>query len=96
MVSAPNVLNDHLMDEPLFFRPTTTGRRLPPTYLIERMMQTQGVPVVPYDEYDYLVSGFYNIQGLGDPMDLMYPLLPAHGNVMRSGTEGRGRADHRL
>ena len=88
MVSAPNVLNDHLMDEPLFFQADHHWTPLAAYYLIERMMQTQGVPVVPYDEYDYLVSGFYNIQGLGDPMDLMYPLLPAHGNVMRSGTEG--------
>lgn len=42
MVSAPNVLNDHLMDEPLFFQADHHWTPLAAYYLIERMMQTQG------------------------------------------------------
>ena len=88
MVSAPNVLNEHLMDEHLYFQADHHWTPLAAHYLIAEMMRIQGVPVVPYDEYEYKVGKFYNTQtGLADDLDLMYPLLPSAGNIMRGGNE---------
>lgn len=88
MVSAPNVLNPHLMDEALFFQADHHWTPLAAWYLIEEMMAMQGLPVVPYDEYDYRVNQFYNTAtGLSDDLDLMYPLLPVEGRQMTAGHE---------
>jgi len=89
MVSAPNVLEPHLMDEELFFQADHHWTPLAAYYVIEEMMRIQGVPVVPYDEYNYKVNWFGNsTSGRGNNMDLLYPLQPTRGSQMPGRSEG--------
>ena len=89
MVSSPNVLNEHLAGEHLFFQADHHWTPLAAWYLIEEMMRIQGVPVVPYDEYDYKVNLFYNYAtGVPDDLELMYPLEPVNAHQMIGGREG--------
>lgn len=87
MVSSPNVLNEHLMSEHLFFQADHHWTPRAAWYLVEEMMSIQGVPVVPYDEYEYKVNKFKGIALVPDDLELLYPLQDVQGNQMLYGTE---------
>lgn len=89
MVSAPNTLNEHLMDEHLYFQADHHWTPRAANYLVQEMMRRQGLPTVPYEDYEYKINQFYNYAtGEADDLELMYPLLPARGNEMPNFTEG--------
>ena len=87
MVSSPNVLNEHLMTEHLFFQADHHWTPLAAWYLVEEMMRLQGVPVVPYDEYEYKINKFKGNALIPDDLELLYPLQDVQGNKMLYGTE---------
>ena len=52
------------------------------------MMNIQGVPVVPYDEYEYKINKFYGNAPAPDDLELLYPLQEVKANNMVYGREG--------
>lgn len=87
MVSSPNVLNEHLMTEHLFFQADHHWTPRAAWYLVEEMMSIQGVPVVPYDEYEYKINKFKGNALIPDDLELLYPLQDVRGNQMLHGAE---------
>lgn len=53
--------------------------------VFEKMMETLGMPVIPYDEYDYkAIRSQKSKNGYHDTFNALYPLLPSQSLVMTS------------
>ncbi len=54
--------------------------------VVNKCIETVGLPIVPYDEYEYMVKKFYNTKlRTADDMELLYPLQNAIGYKMAKG-----------
>ena len=84
--NAPAILNDHLAggEMDLYYFTDHHWSAKGAWYALEAVMQSRGMPVVGYDEYEHQRKRMgVNDSGREDWIEAMYPLAPVHGVIIK-------------
>ena len=74
VINAPAVLESHI-DEDIYFPIDHHWSALGAYYLCEEVITMQGLPMMPYNEYNYKIKYGYNVSNtVKGWFDIMYPL----------------------
>ena len=88
--SAWNLLAPYVCSEPPMFYFTDHHWSAEAAYIVaSAMLEDQGLPVIPYDEYSYksITSSAVDEKGRRDVFNVLYPLTPVHSYVVSGGKE---------
>ncbi len=90
-VNAPALMEKDLVARKnLYFRSDHHWTPLAAIKVVNECMRIQGVPYLPYNEYEYRTNIFENKKrGTADNMELLYPLQEVKGNRMNNGKVGK-------
>ncbi len=90
-INTPALLeSDLIARKDMYFRSDHHWTPLAAIKVVNECMRVQGVPTVPYNEYDYKVGTFKNSKrGTADRLDLLYPLQEVKGNKLPKGKTGK-------
>lgn len=88
--SAWNLLAPYVCGETPMFYFTDHHWSAEAAYIIaSAMLEDQGLPVIPYDEYRYkaITSSAIDEEGRRDVFNVLYPLTPVHSYVVKRGVD---------
>ena len=88
--SAWNLLAPYVCGETPMFYFTDHHWSAEAAYIIaSAMLEDQGLPVIPYDEYRYkaITSSAIDEEGRRDIFNVLYPLTPVHSYVVKRGVD---------
>ena len=88
--SAWNLLAPYVCGETPMFYFTDHHWSAEAAYIVaSAMLEDQGLPVIPYDEYSYksITSSAVDEKGRRDMFNVLYPLTPVHSYVVSGGKE---------
>ncbi len=90
VLNVPSFLEQEIIDgKHIYFESDHHWTPLAAHILVNECLRIQGLPAIPYDEYDYKVGLFTNAKlGAKDDLEMLYPLQNVNGNVMPHGEEG--------
>ena len=70
-------------DPPMYYRTDHHWTAEGAYKVCAEMLRTLGLPVIPYEEYDYKsITSSDEVDGWHDTFNVLYPLLPAHSYVV--------------
>ncbi len=87
--SVVDILEPHIIDnEYIYYTTDHHWTALGAYYVFAEMIASQGLPVIPYDEYEYKINeNSPDINGNTDEFHLLYSLQPTHSLVVSNITE---------
>lgn len=93
-INAPALLEEPILaGEHIYFRSDHHWTPEGAILVVNDCMERQGVPTVPYTEYDYKLNVFASsAKGTVDELPLLYPLQEVTGKFMPGGQEGKNAA----
>ena len=82
--NTPEILSPYMTGSvPMFYHTDHHWTPEAAWIVLSKMLERQGLPVIPYDEYSYkAVRGRKNKKGLVDIFNALYPLLPVNSYVV--------------